>query len=297
MTALTGRIITNHGPAVAVETEDGRVLRGTARRKLGLVVCGDYVEYEMTGSDAVITKVAPRSSEFGRPDRRRRIKPLATNIDRLFIVSAHKPGIDEYLIDCYLITAENMGVDATLIFNKSDLEHDADKLHQMATYYRSLGYSVIETSVEDGTGIDTLTEQLKGNTNIFVGQSGVGKSSLIQLLLPDQDIQVGALSQATGLGSHTTTTTILYHFPNGGDLVDSPGVREFSIWRYNETELRQGFKEFLAKSEECKFNNCRHLTEPHCAVKQALDNGEIAAWRLRHYKKMLEEASENELLP
>ena len=297
MTVLKGRIITNHGPAVAVETQDGTVLRGTARRKLGLVVCGDYVEYEITGSDAVITKVAKRSSEFGRPDRRRRIKPLATNIDRLFIVSAHKPGIDEYLIDCYLITAENMGIDATLIFNKSDIKHDADKLTSMADYYRSLGYSVIETSVENGNGIDSLTEQLKGNTNIFVGQSGVGKSSLIQKLLPNQEIQVGALSRATGLGSHTTTTTILYHFPHGGDLVDSPGVREFSIWRYNETELRQGFKEFLAKSEECKFNNCRHLTEPNCAVKIAIDKGEIAHWRLRHYKKMLEEAAENELLP
>lgn len=297
MTTLTGRIITNHGPAVAIETQDGQVLRATARRKLGLVVCGDYVEYEITGSDAVITQVAPRSSEFGRPDRRRRIKPLATNIDRLFIVSAHKPGIDEYLIDCYLITAENMGIDATLIFNKSDIEHDADKLKNRACYYRSLGYCVIETSVKTGAGIDALTEQLKGKTNIFVGQSGVGKSSLIQLLLPDQDIQVGALSQATGLGSHTTTTTILYHFPSGGDLVDSPGVREFSIWRYNEAELRQGFTEFLAISEACKFNNCRHLTEPDCAVKQALEREEIAPWRFRHYKKMLEEASENELLP
>ena len=190
-----------------------------------------------------------------------------------------------------------MGVDATLIFNKSDVAHDADKLKSMADYYRSLGYFVIETSVEDGNGIDTLTEQLKGNTNIFVGQSGVGKSSLIQRLLPDQEIQVGALSRATGLGSHTTTTTILYHFPHGGDLVDSPGVREFSIWRYNEVELRQGYKEFLAKSEECKFNNCRHLSEPNCAVKTAIDAGEIAPWRWRHYKKMLEEAAENELLP
>lgn len=297
MSALTGRIITNHGPALALETDTGEVLRATARRKLGLVVCGDYVEYEMTGAEAVVTRVAPRHSEFARPDRRRRIKPLATNIDQLFIVSAHKPGIDDYLIDCYLITAENMGIDACLVFNKSDIPHDADRLESTANYYRSLGYTVIETSTKTNDGIADLIEQLKGKTNIFVGQSGVGKSSLIQLLLPDQDIQVGALSEATGLGSHTTTTTILYHFPNGGDLVDSPGVREFSIWRYNELELRQGFKEFLALSEHCKFNNCRHISEPQCAVKAAIDAGDVAQWRWDHYQKMLAESEENQLLP
>lgn len=297
MKTLTGRIITNHGAALALENTSGDVLRATARRKVGLVVCGDHVEYELTGDEAVVTKVLPRHSEFSRPDRRRRIKPLATNIDQLLIVSAHKPGIDEYLIDCYLITAENMGVDACLIFNKSDIEHNADKLETAAHYYRSLGYSVIETSTKTGEGIDNLVEQLKDKTNIFVGQSGVGKSSLIQLLLPDQAIQVGALSAATGFGSHTTTTTILYHFPSGGDLVDSPGVREFSVWRYDEIAIRQGFREFHTLSEHCKFNNCRHLSEPHCAVKAALDAGEVAEWRMEHYQRMLEETAEHELLP
>ncbi len=297
MKPLTGRIITNHGAALALETATGEILRATARRKLGLVVCGDEVEYEMTGNAAVVTAVQPRRSAFARPDRRRRIKPLATNIDQLFIVSAHAPGIDDYLIDCYLITAENMGIDACLLFNKSDIDHDADSLQQTSAYYRSLGYTVLETSTVDNTGMAALVEQLKGKTNIFVGQSGVGKSSLIQRLLPDQAIQIGALSAATGLGSHTTTTTILYHFPSGGDLVDSPGVRAFSIWRYDERELRQGFREFFQRSQDCRFNNCRHLSEPGCAVKAAVECGEIAPWRWAHYKKMLEETADNSVLP
>lgn len=292
-----GRIITNHGQALALCTSDGTILRASARRKLGLVVCGDNVEYEMTGDEAVVTKVLTRSSEFARPDRRRRIKPLAANIDQLLIVSAHKPGIDPFLIDSYLVTAENMGIDAALIFNKSDIEHDAQSLAKLSAYYEHMGYPVLATSTKQEHGLDALVEQLKGHTNIFVGQSGVGKSSLIQALLPDREIQVGALSAATGLGSHTTTTTTLYHFPSGGELVDSPGVREFATWRYSAEEIRKGFREFTKLAEQCRFHNCRHLSEPGCAVKEALESGQIGEWRHQHYQRMLQDAQENQLLP
>lgn len=290
-----GRIISNHGAKVALESSNGRIMRASARKKLGLVVCGDWVDYELTGDTAVVTRIHERTSSFERPDRRRRLKPLASNIDQIIIVSAHQPGIDLALIDAYLVSANHMHIDAVLVFNKTDLPHNEKQTFKWCEYYTNIGYTCLNTSITSDGGLNTLREQLKNKTSIFVGQSGVGKSSLLNCLLPEHNVQVGALSEATGLGSHTTTAANLYHFPSGGDLIDSPGVREFATWQYTPEQIRTYFKEFEALKDQCKFNNCMHLKEPQCAVIKAVNNGQIAKWRMENYKKLLAEAQENEL--
>lgn len=290
-----GRVISNHGAKVALEDSDGRIMRASARKKLGLVICGDWVDYELTGDTAVVTRIHERTSSFERPDRRHRLKPLASNVDQLIIVSAHQPGIDLALIDSYLVSVGIMNIDAVLVFNKTDLPHNEKQVFEWREYYAKIGYASFNTSIETNEGLDALREHLKDKTSIFVGQSGVGKSSLLNCLLPDHNVQVGALSEATGLGSHTTTAANLYHFPSGGDLIDSPGVREFATWQYTPEQIRTCFREFEALKHECKFNNCQHLKEPQCAVIDAVKKGEIAQWRMEHYKNLLADAQENEL--
>lgn len=277
------------------EAENGLLV--DIRRKLGTVVCGDYVLCELSEQSAVISHVEPRQTALARPDRRRRLKPIAANIDQLVVVSAHKPGLDFSLIDSYLVSAQQMGMRAMLIFNKSDIEHNQEKLNDKIKYYQSLGVHSLSISLYKKTGLDDLDKALNNTTSLFVGQSGVGKSSLINHLIPDQSVQVGALSDATGLGSHTTTTTILYHLPAGGDLIDSPGVREFATWQFTPEQIAQGFVEFAERAHLCKFNNCLHNKEPQCAVKAALESGEIAPWRYEHYQTMLNNSDHEAILP
>ncbi|MGM0562788.1 MAG: ribosome small subunit-dependent GTPase A [Pseudomonadota bacterium] len=285
-----GRVVANFGRHLSLRSEGGTLLKASARRKLGLVVCGDRVSYRHSADEAIVETVEAREGVLARPDRRGVPKPLAAHLDQLIIVSAHRPGVDRFLIDSYLVTAENMGVDAVLLFNKDDLADGEVLFDETWCYYEALGYCCLKTSVETGLGLETLDAWARDRTSILVGQSGVGKSSLLQYLLPDQSIQVGALSEASGLGSHTTTTTILYQLPRGGDLIDSPGVREFATWTHDEREILHGFRELDKLGQQCRFHNCRHLKEPGCAVKSAVETGECASWRLESYRTMLERA-------
>jgi len=155
--------------------------------------------------------------------------------------------------------------------------------------YEDLGYTVIRTSCKTAPGITGLQNVLKDRTSILVGQSGVGKSSLINQLLPDLDIQTGALSTTTGKGIHTTTSTIMYQFTGGGYLIDSPGVWEYGIWKLSNDELADGFIEFKPWLGTCRFNNCIHDTEPDCAIKQAVAEGHIREWRFQSYLRLLEQ--------
>jgi ribosome biogenesis GTPase len=155
--------------------------------------------------------------------------------------------------------------------------------------YRQLGYSVIRTSCKTDPGVDALIPLLQAKTSILVGQSGVGKSSLIRQILPDLEIQTGALSHSTGKGRHTTTTTMLYELPGNGRLIDSPGVWEYGLWRLAPDEIARGFVEFRPHLGHCRFNDCLHRSEPGCAVKQACENGQIERWRYESYCRILEQ--------
>ncbi|MDH3526050.1 MAG: small ribosomal subunit biogenesis GTPase RsgA [Gammaproteobacteria bacterium] len=286
-----GLVIVNYGKALLVEDSDGDLQRCVARRNLGQIVSGDRVSWEHTGTgEGVISAVAPRSAVLRRLDITRKARPLAANIDQIVVVSAPQPALDEFLIDKYLIAAELIGTNPVLVINKSDLlDTDArEALDARVSNYADIGYRVLFTSVLADDGIDSLAEVLAGKTSILVGQSGVGKSSLIKRLLPDLDIAIGRLSAASGQGRHTTTATTLYHLPHGGNLIDSPGVRDFRLEPTQAAELAHGFREFRPFLGQCKFHNCRHVNEPECALSAAASRGEISKRRLENYRNLLQ---------
>jgi ribosome biogenesis GTPase len=206
----------------------------------------------------------------------------------MVVVAAVQPTLDEYLIDKYLAAAELAGITPLLVINKSDLlaATAGESIARYIEEYAGIGYTTLLTSALTGTGIGPLTECLTARNGILVGQSGVGKSSLIKRLLPDLEITIGRLSQASGQGRHTTTTTTLYRLLHGGKLIDSPGVRDFRLGRVTQGELARGFREFHPWAGHCKFHNCRHLGEPGCALAAAAGDGRISERRLESYRQL-----------
>jgi ribosome biogenesis GTPase len=192
------------------------------------------------------------------------------------------------MLDRYLATAEIIGAEPLVVVNKSDLlDHDSrERLEQRLAVYPGIGYPLVFTSTRSADGLADLHRRLCSHTSVLVGQSGVGKSSLVQALLPDLDIRTGHLSHATGLGRHTTTVAMLYHVPGGGDLIDSPGVRDFTPERVDPALLERGFREFAPYLGQCRFHNCRHLSEPGCAVNNAAREGAIDPRRLQSYRDL-----------
>jgi ribosome biogenesis GTPase len=285
-----GLVIVNYGRQTLVEDSAGNLIRCVARRGLEPIVCGDKVEWLPTGSqEGVVEKVAPRHSVLNRADSGNKLRPLVANIDQLIIEAAQEPALDCFLLDKYTIAAELGHTDAVIVINKSDLltPQARSEIEVQLADYTNLGYPVLFTSALKNTGIEAFANCLAGRTSILVGQSGVGKSSLIKRLLPDRDITVGRLSTASGLGRHTTTATTLYHLPCGGRLIDSPGVRDFRLAEVSVAELARGFREFKPYLGECRFNDCRHISEPGCAVLAALAAGQISARRMASYRRLL----------
>jgi ribosome biogenesis GTPase len=284
-------VIVNYGKSVLVEDEAGSLHRCVTRRKLNQLVCGDRVIWEPVGAqDGIIHAVEPRQTVLARADGSKRLRPLAANIDQILIVMAPQPAHDTFLIDRYLVAAELAGTMPLLVFNKSDLlppRSDGVPEAELREY-AAIGYTSLMTSARDHAGIDGLVQTLVDRTSILVGQSGVGKSSLIKRLLPELDIQTGKLSDASGQGIHTTTRTTLYHLPQGGKLIDSPGVRDFRLGETAPDELARGFREFRPYLGSCRFQNCRHLSEPGCAVNEALRQGMISERRMNSYRMLME---------
>jgi ribosome biogenesis GTPase len=261
-----------------------------ARRKLPQVVSGDRVAWEPVGvQEGIINAIEPRHTVLQRADGANRIRTLAANIDQILIVAAPQPVHDAFLIDRYLVAAELAGATPLIVVNKSDLldPQAATSPEDGLREYAAIGYGTLMTSARENTGIDDLAQALVDRTSILVGQSGVGKSSLIKRLLPELDIQIGKLSDASGQGRHTTTTTTLYHLPQGGDLIDSPGVRDFRMGETAPADLARGFREFHPYLGLCRFQDCRHLSEPGCAVKEALRAGSISERRLASYRDLM----------
>jgi ribosome biogenesis GTPase len=181
------------------------------------------------------------------------------------------------------------GISPVLVINKIDLltQDPLEKLKNRLKPYEDIPYSVIYASCKESHGLDNLNKHLQDKTSILVGQSGVGKSSLIQKLLPNEELRIGALSESSGLGQHTTTATRLYHFPAGGELIDSPGVRSFRLGHVGRNQLTDGFIEFRPYQGHCKFSDCRHKTEPDCAIREAVETGKISQERYDSYQRLL----------
>ncbi len=284
-----GLVVARHGANLAVADSDRRVVHCLTRQNIGHPVCGDEVVWQPSAANrGVVTALLERRSVLSRPDYSGREKPLAANITQLVVVISPRPEPSEYLIDQYLVAAEQIGVSALLAVNKTDLLQGAaaQAFLERFTPYRRIGYPLVPISAHREHGLDRLVEALKAQTNILVGQSGVGKSSLIQALLPDLEIQVGCLSKATGLGRHTTSTATWYRLPAGGALIDSPGVRSFRLSRLDFTTLEHGYRELRPHIGHCRFADCHHNREPGCAVKAALERGEIDPRRLESFLHM-----------
>ena len=200
---------------------------------------------------------------------------------------AIEPHYQFELIDRYLVVAENAGLPINIVVNKIELSDDFDQVKHDFSLYESAGYSVHYLSVKAQTNVAEFKAQLNHKAHIFLGQSGVGKSSLIIELIPDLNLRVNEISTKSKLGKHTTTNTTLYHIPSGGDLIDSPGIREFQLDDLTDKEILSGFKEFKPFIGECKFRNCAHINEPKCAIKTAVEDGAINPKRYHSYLQLI----------
>jgi ribosome biogenesis GTPase len=292
-----GLVVARHGANLAVERADGAIFHCVNRRHVGEPVCGDRVIWQPTGSNAgIITALEPRETLLSRPDGAGRDKPLAANLTRMLIVCAPEPPPAGDLIDQYLIAAEHIGVAAHLLCNKADRLRGtvADEFLASLSVYTHIGYPLLPISALDGMGLDALRDQLSDGISLLVGQSGVGKSSITQTLLPEQEVQIGHLSRATGRGRHTTSTASCYRLPGGGHLIDSPGVRSFRLPNLGLDELAAGLREFRHHLGHCRFANCHHQAEPGCAIRAAVAAGQISPERLAVFHRLRHRLTETE---
>ncbi|ETX10347.1 GTPase RsgA [Marinomonas ushuaiensis DSM 15871] len=296
-----GIIISHFGTQVEVEgTQEpfiGVSTRCNLRANLGQLVTGDKVVWRPKQNEGgVVVATTPRNTSLSRPDMHGRIKPVAANIDHIIVVIAAEPVAHANLIDRYLVAAETVGIPPVILLNKCDLidESNQSDLNELLKTYEDLNYKIIRTSIKHQEGMESLYSFLQDKTSVFVGQSGVGKSSLIGTLLPDIDITVGELSQKRKKGVHTTTTARLFHMPKGGDLIDSPGIREFGLWHISEDELMNGFIEFRPHIGYCRFRDCAHEKEPGCAILEALEKGEITQHRFQSFLRIKHSIRENQ---
>ncbi len=292
-----GRVAVAYGREVVVEEEHGALLRCLMRGRRGpRPVCGDRVEYRRTEGNGIIERVLPRETVIERGDFRGRPRALAANVDLMGVVLAEPPGVDTLLLDRYLVLARHAGLAVALVVNKCDrLPPEARERIAAALSYRGElhGAPLHWVSARENSGLDALAAELAGRTAILVGGSGVGKSSLINALIPDLALRIGALSEVSGQGRHTTTATTLFRLAGGGALIDSPGVRTLRLDHLPPASVLAGFPEIARYMPECRFNDCRHDREPGCAVRAAAARGAIAADRLRHFHTLLAEAVGN----
>ena len=286
-----GLVVSHQGGRIQVEFEPGTCLDCKIKSNLGNIVCGDRVVVETgAGGESRIMAVLPRDNLLQRVDGFGHVRAVAANITQLLVCLAVVPEPNLFLLDQYLLSAEQQDIEALIVLNKIDLLQESDDPFGIAAIYRPLGYELICTSVKSGQGMAEFRQILKHELSVLSGVSGVGKSSLTSWLLPEEPIKIASISETSEEGRHTTRSSRLYHLDSGGDLIDTPGVRGFSPFIDDTRPLAHGFREILQHSESCRFHNCRHLDEPGCAVVDAVEDGGIHASRYQNYVKMLTQA-------
>ena len=296
----TGIVVTRHAKHADVEAPNGEICRCNLRRTLKNVVVGDVVSWrqgtaQLQGISGVIEAIYPRKNELTRPDYYDGIKVMASNIDQIIIVSAVLPTLSLNIIDRYLVICETAGIPALIVLNKIDLlsPEEREAVKTQLAIYENIGYETLLLSADTGENMAALDSYLSKGTSIFVGQSGVGKSSLINQLLPEVQALTGAVSDTSGLGQHTTTASRLYHLPQGGNLIDSPGIREFCLWHLEAEQITQGYREFQQVLGTCKFRDCKHGNDPGCALREAVEAGKIDPIRFENYHRLIESRNES----
>jgi ribosome biogenesis GTPase len=293
MGKLAGTVIAAHGRHYVVQAGTSK-MQCVTRGKKSDVAVGDIVDIQTTSPDqGVIESIKKRKTLLYRSDQYKS-KLLAANVTQLLIVVATEPGFSDDLVSRSLVAAEAAGITARIILNKIDVTESLESARARVAAYAGLGYPVHEVSVRAAPEAtrSTLLPLLVGQTTILIGQSGMGKSSLVNLLVPDADIAVREISAALDTGKHTTTFTRLYAIDADTAVIDSPGFQEFGLYHLSEGMLERAFREFSPFLGKCKFYNCHHLTEPNCAVLAAVDAGEIAPMRHALYRQLLHESSQ-----
>tara|TARA_B100000745_G_scaffold101930_1_gene65124 strand:+ start:361 stop:1359 length:999 start_codon:yes stop_codon:yes gene_type:complete len=292
---LKGLVVKHVRYHVEVEDQSRSRYRCHLRQHLSGLVVGDEVVFRVTpDGHGVVEARLERRSELIRHVPYEGGKAIAANVDQMFIVSAPKPDFNSQVIDRYLVAAENLNITPIVVLNKLDLLSRPNALKADIDTYTSLGYQCLLISTKKGDGLSELKVQLQGANSIFVGQSGVGKSSIVNALLPQLALETQPLSENSGLGQHTTTSVNLYHLPESGTIIDSPGVREFSLWHIDKDQLVEGFIEFRSRQHLCKFRDCLHLDDPGCAIKHAVEEREISFKRYDSYQRILQSIMDNQ---
>ncbi|RLD42200.1 MAG: ribosome small subunit-dependent GTPase A [Bacteroidetes bacterium] len=300
---MQGRVIKSTGSWYHVETDIGTIYSCKLRGKFKIkgikstnpIAVGDFVEFswDAKSETGAITKIEERKNYIIRRsvNLSKRSHIIASNMDQaLLVVTLSKPRTSSGFIDRFLITSEAYHIPVVIVFNKIDIYSEKDKLKMLEfnELYTKIGYNCIEVSAKEETNLEALKEIMKNKVSLISGHSGVGKSALINVLDKTKDIRIGEISDVHLKGTHTTTNAEMHSLEFGAHIIDSPGIKEFGLFNFKKEDLSQYFIEMQSYIHDCKFNNCTHVHEPKCAVKRALDNGEITQSRYENYLNMLD---------
>lgn len=288
-----GLVISHHGGEVEVQPDTAHAanVHCNFRSNLGAIVCGDRVYYRKENADLSIIAIIPRQNLLQRLDGFGQLKAVAANVTQLVVCVSVTPPPNLFLLDQYLLAAEQQDIEVIILLNKIDLitEQNPDPFG-LKQIYQPMGYKVLHTSIKNNHNIEYLQQLCCDHTNVISGVSGVGKSSITKAILPQISIPVGEISAVNQEGKHTTRTSRLYHLPTGGELIDTPGVRGFNPVFDQHIPIASGFREINLLAQQCQFSNCQHTHEPKCAVTKALKEGNLSKIRYDNYLKLLQDS-------